>query len=116
MKVYPAFYTAKDKRLYIKQFRLWKIKWIYNTIVFHLEDAVVMYGIYNSDTLETLIHTVHRLHNQTTWNEKLFAGKDRRLVLLVLVRKRSRALCNKLIAILTMARKKHITMSKRFIN
>ena len=28
-----------------------------------------------SDTLETLIDTVHRLHNQTTWNEKLFAGK-----------------------------------------
>ena len=43
--------------------------------VFHLEDSMVMYGIYNSDTLETLIDTVHRLHNQTTWNEKLFAGK-----------------------------------------
>ena len=26
----PCFYTTKDKRLYIKQFRLWKIKWIYN--------------------------------------------------------------------------------------
>ena len=34
-----------------------------------------MYGIYNSDTLETLIDTVHRLHNQTIWNEQLFAGK-----------------------------------------
>ena len=52
-----------------------KIKWIYNARVFHLEDSLVMYGIYNSDTLETLIDTVHRLHNQTTWNEKLFAGK-----------------------------------------
>ena len=31
--------------------------------------------IYNPDTLETLIDTVHRLHNQTTWNEQLFAGK-----------------------------------------
>ena len=43
--------------------------------IFHLEDSMVMYGIYNSDTLESLIDTVHRLHNQSTWNEKLFAGQ-----------------------------------------
>ena len=36
---------------------------------------MVLYGIYNSDTLEALIDTVHRLHNQSTWNEKLFVGK-----------------------------------------
>ena len=36
---------------------------------------MVMYCIYNSDTLEQLIDTVHYMHNQTTWNEKLFAGK-----------------------------------------
>ena len=36
---------------------------------------MIMYGIYNSDTLETLTDTVHRLLNQTTWNEQLFAGK-----------------------------------------
>ena len=34
-----------------------------------------MYGIYNYCTLEALIATVHRLHNQSTWNEKLFAGQ-----------------------------------------
>ena len=43
--------------------------------IFHLEDSMVLYGIYNSDTLEVLIDTVHRLHNQSTWNERLFAGK-----------------------------------------
>ena len=42
--------------------------------IFHLEDSMVMYGIYNSKTLEDLIDTVHKLHNKTTWNEKLFAG------------------------------------------
>ena len=42
--------------------------------IFHLEDTMVLYGIYNSDTLEALIDTVHRLHNQSTWNEKLFVG------------------------------------------
>ena len=36
---------------------------------------MVLYGIYNSDTLETLIDTVHSLHNKSTWNEKLFAGE-----------------------------------------
>ena len=34
-----------------------------------------MYGIYNSDTLEQLINMVHRMHNHTTWNEKILAGK-----------------------------------------
>ena len=42
--------------------------------IFHLEDSMVMYGVYNSDTLEDLIDTVHKLHNRTTWNEKLFSG------------------------------------------
>ena len=36
---------------------------------------MVMYGICNSDILEKLINTVHKIHNKTTWNEKLFAGK-----------------------------------------
>ena len=43
--------------------------------IFHLEDSVVMYGVYNSDTLEDLINTVHKLNNKTTWNEKLFSGQ-----------------------------------------
>ena len=36
---------------------------------------MVMYGAYNSDTLEDLIDAVHKLHNRTTRNEKLFAGQ-----------------------------------------
>ena len=42
--------------------------------IFHLEDSMVMYGVYNSDTLEDLIDTVHKLHNRTTWNEKFQDG------------------------------------------
>ena len=41
----------------------------------HLENLMVMYSIYNSDTLEKLITTIHKMHNTTTCNEKLFAGK-----------------------------------------
>ena len=36
---------------------------------------MVMYGIYNSDTLNQLMDTVHRMHNHMAFNEKLFAGK-----------------------------------------
>ena len=43
--------------------------------IYHLEDTMIMYGVYNSDTLTDLIDTVHRMHNFTTWNEKTFAGK-----------------------------------------
>ena len=28
-----------------------------------------MYSIYNSDTLEQFIDTMHKMHNKTTWNE-----------------------------------------------
>ena len=44
-------------------------------MIFHLEDSIVMYGVYNSDTLDDLINTDHKLHNGTTWNEKLFSGQ-----------------------------------------
>ena len=33
---------------------------------FHLEASMVLHSIYNSDTLENLIDTVHRFHNQST--------------------------------------------------
>ena len=43
--------------------------------IFHIEDLMVKYGIYNLDTLEKLIDTVHKIHSKTTWNKKLFASK-----------------------------------------
>ena len=43
--------------------------------IFHLEDPMVMYGVYSSDTLEELIKTVHQLHNTTTWNKNCFQDR-----------------------------------------
>ena len=43
--------------------------------IHHFEDSMIMYGVYNSDTLEDLIDTVYRIQNFTTLNEKTFAGK-----------------------------------------
>ena len=41
----------------------------------HLEDSIIMYGVYNAETLEKLINTVHQMPNTTTPNERLFAGE-----------------------------------------
>ena len=43
--------------------------------IHHLEDTMIMYGVYNYNTLTDLIDTVHRMQNFTTWNEETFAGK-----------------------------------------
>ena len=40
-----------------------------------LDNTMLMYGIYNAETLEKLINTVKELHNITSSHEKLFAGE-----------------------------------------
>ena len=41
----------------------------------HLEDTLVMYGVYNVSTLEELIKTVHALHSRQSMYENLFPGQ-----------------------------------------
>ena len=36
---------------------------------------MIMFDVYNSDTLTDLIDTAHIMQNFTPWNEKTFAGK-----------------------------------------
>ena len=40
----------------------------YNKLM-HLEDSMVMCSIYNAETLEQLINTIHGIHNTTSSNE-----------------------------------------------
>ena len=40
-----------------------------------LDITMLMYGIYNVETLEKLINTVHEIHNATSSHKKLFAGE-----------------------------------------
>ena len=40
-----------------------------------LDNTMLMYGIYNAETLEKLINTVHEIHNVTSSHEKLFKGE-----------------------------------------
>ena len=42
--------------------------------VTQLENSILMYGIYNTETLEKLIDTVHQIHNTTSPDERLSAG------------------------------------------
>ena len=37
---------------------------------------MVMYGIYNAETIEQLMNTVHCIHNTTSSNKKLFARQE----------------------------------------
>ena len=49
-----------------------------------LDDTMLMYGIYNAETLEKLINTVHEIHNTTSWHEKLFSGEHNHSIFIIL--------------------------------
>ena len=51
----------------------------YNKLM-HLEKSMLMYGVYNAETLEKLINTVHHIHNTTSSHERLFAGQQSSLI------------------------------------
>ena len=40
-----------------------------------LDNTMLMYGIYNAETLEKLINTVQDIHNVTSSHERLFVGE-----------------------------------------
>ena len=46
-----------------------------------LENSMLMYGIYNVETFEKLIKTVHNIHNMTSSHERLFVGQHNSLTL-----------------------------------
>ena len=46
-----------------------------------LENSTLMYSVYNAETLEKLINTVHHIHNTTSSHERLFAGQQSSLTL-----------------------------------
>ena len=46
-----------------------------------LENSMLIYGIYNMETLEKLITTVHDIHNTTSSHERLFPGQQSSLTL-----------------------------------
>ena len=76
---------------------------------------MIMYGVYNSDTLKDLIDTVHGMQNFTTWNEKTFAGKLHDWIELYSRDEGVHNYAINLILFLTTVREKYVRMYERFI-
>ena len=83
--------------------------------IHHLEDTMIMYCVYNSDTLTYLIDTVHRMHNFTTWNKKTFAGKLHDWMELYAQDEGVHNYAIKSVLILTIVREKYVKMYESFI-
>ena len=52
----------------------------YNKLM-QLENSMLMYVMYNAETLETLIDMVHQIHNTTSSHKRLFVGQQSSLTL-----------------------------------
>ena len=80
-----------------------------------LEDTVIMYGVYNSNTLTELIDTVHRMQNATMWKERTFAGKLNQVYELYLNQEGMHHFAINSVLYLKMVREKYVKMYERFI-
>ena len=83
--------------------------------IHHLEDTMIMYGVYNSDTLTALIRTVQNMQNRTIWNEKTFAGKLTQLNQYYLNEEGTHIFAINSMLFLTTVREKYVKMYDRFI-
>ena len=83
--------------------------------VYHLEDTMIMYSKYNSDTLTSLIHTVHRMHNMTSLKEKLFVGKMNDWLKQELTCFNEHSYSKSTLLFLTMIKEKYVRMYEIFI-
>ena len=76
---------------------------------------MIMYGVYNSDTLTALINMVHNMQNTTTWKERTFAGKINQMYQLYLNDKGVHHFAINSVLYLTTVREKYVKMYERFI-
>ena len=84
--------------------------------VYHLEDTMIMYGKYSSDTLTNLTNTVHRMHNLTSLKERLFAGKMNEWLKLELTHfNNEHSYSISTLLFLTTIKEKYVRMYERFI-
>ena len=83
--------------------------------IHHLDNTMIMYGVYNSDTLTDLIDTVHRMQNITTWNKKTFTGKLHNWMELYAQDKGVHNYAINSVLFLTTVREKYVKMYEGFI-
>ena len=74
-------HNRRHKALY-KVVKPWNSKTtIQHNKLIQLENSMLMYGIYNTETSEHLINMVHCIHNTTSSHEKLFTGQHNSIML-----------------------------------
>ena len=81
----------------------------------YIEDSMVMYSTYNAETLEKLITTVHKMHNITTLNGRLFAIKLSSLFTWYLTKNGVMHYAINSLLYLRTLRKKYVKMYEEFI-
>ena len=92
-------------------------KGIYHNRMYHLEDTMIMYGKYNSDTLMELVNMVHQMQNVTMWKEDIFVSEMNDWLKCKLEN-----ICSEFdysmdaVLILTTIKEKYIIMYEKFIN
>ena len=84
--------------------------------VFHLEDSMIMYGVYNVDTLDKLIQMVHKMNNRSVWYEKLYVGYVNKWFEMYLASQGANYYAIHLLLYLRTIQEKYIKMYERFVN
>ena len=84
--------------------------------VFHLEDSMIMYGVYNVDTLEKLIQMVHKMNNRSVWYEKLYVGQVNNWYDKYAISQGVNYYAIHLLLYLRTIQEKYIKMYERFVN
>ena len=78
---------------------------------------MIMYGVYNVNTLEKLIQMVHKMNNRSVWYEKLYAGHVNKWFEDVFSQSRCKLLCHTFMLLyLRTTQEKYIKMYERFVN
>ena len=89
---------------------------IQQNLIIHLQDTIILYGTYNSETWKKLINTVYKTHNTTTPNKKLFASKLSSWNTLYLSKDGIGHYSTNSLLYLRMLEEKYIQMYKKFIS
>ena len=84
--------------------------------VFHLEDSMIMYGVYNVDTLEKLLQMVHKMNTRSVWFEELYAEHVNKWFEMYSSSQGANYYAIHSLLYLRMIQEKYIKMYERFVN
>ena len=77
---------------------------------------MIMYGVYNVDTLEKLIQMVHKMNNRSIWYEKLYARHVNKWFEMYSASQGANYYAIHSLLYLRTIQEKYIKMYKRFVN